>query len=156
MGRDVILVLRGEREVSARRKRDGMLYDESGYYWPKCSLLIAPFEQGVDSANHVQKVRDFFGKKFDTFEGRTKLPPRAIDHWRLVGEIDQVFYDRAGKYEGPFRHRFNSRRNLTQLLIGAFNRGAANSQAILYMRRDCYRIDFPLGCVVDDRGIVLP
>lgn len=157
MGRDVIFVLRGGREISAHRKRDGMLYDESGYYWPRRSLLVAPFDQGRESANHVQKVRDYFGRKFDTFEGCvTRLPPRSLHGWRELGAIDQIFYDRAGKYEGPFRHRFNSHRNLTQLLIGAIHRGAANSPSILFTNGVCYRVDFPKGCIIDDRGIVLP
>jgi hypothetical protein len=155
MGRDVIFVLHGGREISARRKRDGMLYDESGYYWPKCSLLVAPFDQGHDPVD-VTKARWFFGKNFDTLQGQAPLPPRTISAWKKLGELEQIFYDRAGKYKGPFEHRFNSHRSLTQLVIGVLNRGAAKSPAILYAHGDCYRVEFPRGCVIDDRGIVLP
>lgn len=153
MGRDVVLVLRGGREVAARRKRDGMLYDVSGHYWPKCSLLIAPFDQGRETID-VKKARHFFGRNVDVFEGSAPLPSRSLHAWRELGEVDQVFYDRAGKYDGPFKHTFNSPRGLWQL-AWPFMRGSSEP-AILYAHGDCYRVELPHGCIVDDRGIVLP
>lgn len=155
MGRDVFFVLRGGREVSARRRRDGMLYDSSGYYWPKCSLLVAPFEQGRDTCD-VSKARDFFGRRVDVLEGRVpQLPPKDMHAWRAVGEVDQVFYDRAGKHDGPFRHKFNSPHGMFKL-VALFKKRVAESKVILYSLNGCYRLELPRGCIVDDRGFVLP
>jgi len=162
MGRHVEFVLHADsrgraRELRARRQRDGMLYDVSGFYWPACSLLIAPFENGRAPCDDVQKARDFFGRSTRVFEGHASLPSRSLNAWRELGEVDQVFYDRAGKHSGPFRHKFNAPRGLWQILW-PFMRGS-NKPAILYACSElggCYRVELPHGCIVDDRGIVLP
>lgn len=152
MGRDVIFVLRGGREISARRRRDGMLHDSSGFYWPRCSVLIAPFENGDDVCD-ARKARQFFGR-VDIFTGRAPLPPRSLHAWREVGVLDQIFYDRAGKHSGPFRHRFNAPRGLWQIVWPLVRAG--DKPAILYSRDGCFRVELPRGCIVDDRGYVAP
>jgi hypothetical protein len=130
-----------------------MLYDVSGYYWPPCSLLIAPFENGREACD-VKKARNFFGRNVDVFEGSAPLPPRSLHAWRELGELDQIFYDRAGKHDGPFKHTFNTPRGLWQL-VWSFMR-AGDKPAVLYALDGCYRVELPRGCIVDDRGIVAP
>jgi hypothetical protein len=151
MGRDVSFVLRSRLEVSAKRARDGMLYDASGTFWPTCSLLVMPFEQGDEE---VDEGKDYFGRKTTVFKGWVQLPPRGLSGWRELGAIKDVFYDRAGKHEGYFRHEFNKPRGLWRV-IWPFKKGSG-SPALLYARRGCYRIELPEGCVVDDRGFVVP
>lgn len=154
MGRDVAFVLRERgREISARRKRDGMLYDEHGTHWPKTSLLVTPFENGDEEIDTPQG-RNYYGRETTVFKGQVDLPPRPLSAWHYRGEVKEVFYDRAGKYEGPFRHEFNAPRGLWQLLW-PFKKGA-KEPALLYARRGSYRIELPDGCIVDDRGIVVP
>lgn len=130
-----------------------MLYDGSGYYWPACSLLVAPFENGREPCD-AEKARDFFGRTTRVFEGQASLPPRELHAWRRLGEVDQVFYDRAGKHAGPFRHKFNAPRGLWQILW-PFMKGS-DKPAVLYAHSGCYRVELPQGCIIDDRGIVLP
>jgi hypothetical protein len=157
MGRKIAFVLRSEakkssRELEAKRARDGMLYDASGKYWPKCSLLITPFENGK---KEVSAGADYFGREAIVKEGHVDLPPRALGGWTLVGECRDVYYHRAGtKHPGPFHHEFDKPRGLWRL-IWPFSR-KAHGPALLYARRSCFRIEFPEGCLIDDRGIVMP
>jgi hypothetical protein len=152
MGRDVAFVLKSGHEFSASRKRDGMLYDGSGHYWPRCSLLIAPFENGT---SETDDGRDYFGRDSAVYEGRINLPPRSLKSWRNLGEIKDVYYDRAGtKANGPFHHAFHKPRGVWKL-IWPFKR-KTHGPAILYAYKGFYRIELPEGCIVDDRGIVLP
>ena len=156
MGRKIAFVLRAGakrgREIEAKRARDGMLYDASGKYWPKCSLLITPFENGK---KEVSAGAEYFGREAIVKEGHVDLPPRALSGWTLVGECRDVYYDRAGtKHPGPFHHEFDKPRGLWRL-IWPFSK-KAHGPALLYTRRGLYRIDFPEGCLIDDRGIVMP
>lgn len=153
MGRQVELVMLHGRDVKAKRARDGMLYDEDGEFWPKCSLLITPFENGRKQSDH-KRGREFFGRKTKVFEGHVDLPPKSLSGWTEVGEVKTVFYDRAGKYDGPFRHEFNKPRGLW-VLLWPFKRGS-KQPAILFRRGDSMRVELPEGCIVDDRGIVVP
>lgn len=154
MGRRVEFVLRDGREVRARRERDGMLYDESGFYWPKCSVLISPFNNGREEVKGISKARSFFGR-VRVFEGIAPvLPPRSLSAWRELGAIDSVFYERAGKHSGLFRHRFNAPRGLWQLVWPFMRDG--KKPATLYSHGGCFRVELPKRCVVDDRGYVVP
>lgn len=153
MGRDVSFEMQNGREISARRKRDGMLYDDSGKHWPDCSLLVARFDQGEDEIED-DKAREFYGKDFAIYRGGMVPPPRALKDWRNLGEVKMIFYERAGKYEGPFKHEFNKPRGMWRL-IWPFTR-AGGGPALLYTRKGCYRVDFPEGCLIDSRGIVMP
>lgn len=156
MGRKVEIDLRGSKTI--RPPRDaGMLYDDSGTYWPKCSLLIAEFDRGRKKTN---EGKDYFGRNADRREGHLDPPPQDISAWRRLGEIDQIFYDRAGtKYPGFFRHEFNKPKGIRVKLIFLVKGKAAKEPAVLYTLKSgktFYRIELPGGCIVDDRGIVLP
>lgn len=155
MGRDVSFLLRNGHRFMAQRKRAGMLYDDTGTYWSNESLLVMPFEQGKTEWE-TSKSRDFYGKDFITYKGRIpQLPPKRLsDGWRNLGEVKKIFYDRAGKYEGPFKHEFDKPTGLWRL-IWPFDR-RAHGPALLYVRKACFRVEFPEGCIIDDRGIVMP
>jgi transposase len=167
MGRKVEFDLRAPPiGVSTRSKnvaapRDaGMLYDASGRDWPRCSLLIAEFDRGK---TETEEGSDYFGRNAIIYEGGVDLPPVDIASWHKLGEIDEIFYDRAGtKHPGYFRHTFNKARNLTQLILYPFKRKAFKQAAVLYSlwrrktSRQFYRVELPEGCIVDDRGIVVP
>lgn len=151
MGREVAFVV-GRKEISAP-KRAGMLYDASGTHWPSCSLLIAPFEQGTEE---VDAGHDYFGRKATVFEGHVKLPRRRLEEWNELGEVKEIFYDRAGtKHPGFFRHEFHKPRGIYKLVF-LIKGKAAKQPAVLYKLGDCFRLELPKGCIVDDRGIVLP
>lgn len=151
MGRKVEIVLRDGREVKPDA-RVGMLYDESGEFWSPESLLIASFEQGSEESAHGY---GYFGKQAVVYEGHVDLPPEPLDSWKKLGEVKEIYYDRAGtKFPGFFRHEFNKPRGLYKLLF--LFKKAAKLPAILYQRGSAFRIELPRGSIVDDRGIVLP
>lgn len=153
MGREVEFVLKDGREIKAKQTRDGMLRDPSGTYWPKCSLLIAPFENGTEAS---KQAGNYFGRDAEVFEGRVDLPPQSLGEWQELGEVREIFYDRAGtKHPGFFRHEFHKPRGMYKLVFLIKGR-AAKEPAVLYQHGDYFRLDLPKGCVVDDRGIVVP
>ena len=153
MGRQVEIDLIGGKTIVAP-KRAGMLYDSSGDEWPNCSLLIAAFSQGRhrDSSSGG---KDYFGKKAEVFAGDCKTPPVSLASWRKVGEVEAVFYSRAGtKAPGDFEHQFHKPRGLWRLIFPF--KSASKKPVILYKLGKALRLELPEGCMVDDRGIILP
>lgn len=154
MGRQVSFDLAGRKKLDAP-VRNGMLHDPSGKYWSACSLLIAPFNNGDEEADDGAG-RDYFGRNATVYEGRCELPDKTLSRWRAVGTVAQVFYDRAGtKYPGYYKHKFNSPRGVYKL-VALFKKRVAESKVVLYKLDNFYRLELPNGCIVDDRGIVLP
>jgi hypothetical protein len=153
MGREIAFV-GDDFDIEASRDH-GMLYDASGEWWPRCSLLVMRFRRGrkvVDDGD----ARAYFGRKTRVTQGAVELPPKSLKAWRRVGELREVFYDRAGdRAPGPFRHEFNKPRGLWRL-IHLVKGKAASDPAILYRRRNIFRVELPDGCIVDDRGIAVP
>lgn len=152
MGREIEFDLKSGETIIAP-VRAGMLFDATGAAWPKCSLLVKRFESGTARS---KEGKDYFGRKADVYEGDIELPPRALSQWKRRGELEAIFYERAGtKLPGFFRHRFNKPRGLYKVIFWIKGR-AAKTPAVLYSRGRDYRVELPDGCIVDDRGIVLP
>lgn len=158
MGRDVAIVLTNDREIDPP-SRAGMLYDETGIDWPKCSLLIAPFRGWThepESTKTFKSARYYFGRDTEIGAGTLTIPARALSSWTRVGDVREIFYLRAGtKAPGRFQHRFHKPRGLWRLIF-LFNRRAANTPVVLYKSRGAYRLELPDGCMIDDRGIARP
>lgn len=159
MGRETLIVLEKRAREIAPPKRAGMLHDYTGRAWPKCSLLIQRFDGYVDDpdSRELSDAKDYFGRDAvdDIGVGEIELPPRGLSHWREIGEVKEIFYDRAGtKAPGYFRHRFHKPRGLWRLIH--FFKRSAKLPVICYARRGAYRLDLPEGCIIDDRGIALP
>lgn len=151
MGRQVELVLRDGREVKPGA-RVGMLYDSTGTYWPATSLLVMSFDQGNAETAHGH---DYFGKQARVLEGSVEPPPKSLSSWTKLGEIEEVYYDRAGtKHPGFFRHVFNKPKGLYKVLF--MFKKAGKLPAVLYQCETAFRIELPRGSIVDDRGIVMP
>lgn len=156
MGRKVVLVMKNGREIEPPL-RYGMLHDPSGVYWPKCSLLIAKFTQGKHLSDDSDG-KNYFGRKSTFKEGFIDLPPRDLDRWTRVGEIDEIFYDRAGeKAPGFFQHRFHKPRGLWKPIFkvwGVFSKKITDP-IVVYRLGRAYRIELPT-CIIDDRGVAAP
>jgi DNA-binding NarL/FixJ family response regulator len=158
MGRDIVLEL-GKDDFIELPERWGMLHDPSGNFWPSCSLLFAPFRQGTEE-DDSDEGRGYFGNKTDVWRGHIKVPPHDLQHgWHEVGIVQQVFYERAGKHAGRYKHKFNDPRGW-MWLVALFKSHAAKTPPVLFECYDCnvvlLRLELPDGCVVDDRGIALP
>src|SRR5262249_39520451 len=152
MGREIEFDLKSGETIVAPPSA-GMLFDETGTAWPKCSLLVKRFEDGTSRSD---RGKDYFGRKASVYEGHVELPMRALSTWKRRGEIKAIFYERAGtKLPGFFRHVFNKPRGLYKVIFWIKGR-TAKTPAILYARGKDYRVELPDGCIVDDRGIVLP
>jgi hypothetical protein len=157
MGTCVTFVLKDGGEIDAR-KRDALLYDPSGRYWPRCSLLVAGFDRGGGVARDATKeARAFYGRSATIRAGTLEMvPPLDLSAWARLGPLESIFYERRGtKAPGYFRHEFNKPRGLWKLIFAIKGR-SVKQPAVLYNLRSLYRVELPEGCIVDDRGIVAP
>jgi hypothetical protein len=157
LGRETLIVLVDARELEPP-KTYGLLFDPSGKNWPRCSLLIAPYEEGTREVSPPRGLaRDYFGDDAKIYRGEVKLPPRKLGAWQPLGEVDALYYDRTGTaHRGYFRHRFYAPRGLYRLLFLVKAKKRDEHPVIVYEYGEALRIDMPAGCIVDDRGIVMP
>lgn len=124
------------------------LHDETGRYWPKCSVLISSFNKLDTPVDPNDEAADYFGADFETLEGRVTLPPKAISEWKEVGEIEVLFYVRDGLYApGGYHHAIGKRRMWNLWRSG---------EAFLYRYGGAHRVELGKGCIVDSRGVVHP
>ena len=151
-GRQIRLHIDGGRMI---RPRGVMVFDPSGKYWPKCSLLIMPIGRTVRAASKDEYQglpRNYLGRGHIARVASVEIPSR--DGWRLVGELHRIDYVRGGtRAPGGYRHHMNKPRGIyrvTHLLKGG------KIPVMVSKLGNAYRIDLPSGCVVDDRGIVYP
>lgn len=157
MGRHVAFKLETRRTLEAPA-RHGMLFDATGRDWPACSLLVAPFEQGRRDADERELSgggKAYFGKSASVRAGAIELPDRSLRGWQERGEVSEVYYQRAGtRAPGRYRHKFHAPTGLLRVVFAL--KSAAKEPAILYSMGRMYRLELPKGCIIDDRGIVLP
>ena len=155
MGRAIELDLTSGKTIRPPRDH-GMLYDDSGEWWPRCSLLITDFKRGSEFSED-SLGKNYFGDA-DFFEGSVELPSSDLAKWEKRGTLDTIYYDRAGqKAPGFFRHQFHAPRGLWKIVF--LFKKAAKEPAIVWKlerRTPAYRIELPEGCIVSDLGIVLP
>lgn len=157
LGREIVIVLSNKREITAPR-RAGMLHDASGNDWPACSLLITHFRSWTHEPDRheLSSGRDYFGRNAEIGAGTLDLPSRSLRTWRRIGDVSEIFYDRAGtKAPGYFRHRFHKPRGLWKVIF-FFKGRAGKDPVILYKTTGAYRLELPAGCMIDDRGIAVP
>jgi hypothetical protein len=131
------------------KARGAMLHDPVGHSWPRCSLLIAPFQRGGRAATEAEKdgaPKEYLGRTHEYHVGKLDRPPSSLSEWERVGEVATIYYVRPGrKAPGRFYHHFGQRR-----LAAFYKKG----KAILYKRGSMYRVELARGCIVDGRGIV--
>jgi hypothetical protein len=147
-GTNVSFELESGRDVYAP-VGNGMLHDDEGDDWPRCSLLCGPFRRGARETKSDEYTRAWFGRGYVPHEGSVDLPPRSLDDWKELGVVHQIWYDRRGiRYPGPFKHRFN-RKGLRTFVFG-------KKRVTLYRQGRFLRLEMPGGCTIDWRGIVSP
>ena len=133
--------------------RAGMLHDPSGDSWPKCSVLVACYERGRKKPSREQyqgAPRDYLGRQYQARVGSIALPPRDLDQWQEIGELEEIYYLRPGtKAPGKYRHKFNAPRGMYRIMFLFKGRGDAR----LYKLDRMYRIEVER-CIIDDRGFV--
>jgi len=155
-GDDVGLVMTDGRKFDCP-KRFCMLYDGTGEYWPKDSLLVASIKRGRRRASDQEYKGDpkhWLGRNYEAHVGSFDRPPRSLSEWkRVAGTARKIFYDRFGdRAPGQFKHTFNTARGLYRIV--ALFRGERD--VIVYRRGRTYRIDLGAGSIVSDLGIVWP
>lgn len=142
----------GGARISAR---GAMLHDPTGKYWGKNSLLIGPFSRDGEPLGDKYKgpARDYLGRNHNAHVGSVELPPRGLDSWVTLGEVDVLYYRRPGtKAPGGFWHKFNAPRGAYKLMHAVKGKG----KAILRKHGSFYRLDLPSNAVIDDRGVCWP
>ena len=155
LGDDVGFKLKDGRKVWCPR-RACLLRDDDGKVWPSCSLLIARIDgRGRDATDDEMSgaPKWWLGRDYDARVSMFNTPPRALTSWKLVGEVDQIFYDRFGnKAPGRFHHTFNKARGLWHIV--AWIKGKKIVK--LFKRDGMYRLELSGGCVVRDLGLIWP
>lgn len=152
-GEDVGFVLEDGREINAP-KNAGMMHDETGRAWPKCSLLVMSYRRSNKIASDAQfkgDAKDYFGRNYEACVSMVQTPPKSLSEWTLVGDVKRLYYWRPGKHRGSYKHDVNKPRGLIRLLF--IFRG--KMRAKLYRRGRVYRLELDK-CHIDDRGIVRP
>lgn len=144
---DVSFELVGGGAARAARSH-GLIHDEAGEVWPRCSLLVGPYTRGTAEGTMDAAARRYYGAGWRARRGRITLPPRALaGQWRKVGTVSRIYYVRLGNVFGgtTFRHKFAARR------LWIFP-----TPAILYRHGRWLRLELPAGCIVNWRGFVSP
>lgn len=133
------------------------MYDEHGRYWPRNSLLITRFDKSggrpATTEEYQGTPKSYLGKDYEAYVSMVKLPPKDLRAWKSLGPVHTVYYIRNGtKAPGGYRHTFNKPRGMQHLIFAVKGKGEVN----LYKYEQFYRIDMPMGCMIDSRGIVWP
>ena len=132
--------------------RDYLLHDPDGEVWPKCSLLVGSFKKGRGVVEDDAKAKAYFGRQYTMHEGRIELPPRSLNEWSSLGEVERIFYERKGtRAPGRYKHPFG--KSLVGRLLSLFR---GKDKATLYENGRWLRLELPKGCVVNDLGFVHP
>lgn len=152
-GTHIRVKLAGKKE---RGLRGAMMHDPDGEYWPECSLLIGSFskyERPADEDEYQGAPKYYLGRTVSPYVGSVDLPPRALSEWDNLGDVEIFYYVRPGsKAPGEYNHHMNKPRGMMHLVFMVKGRG----RAILRKCDGFYRLDFPDGCILDDRGIAWP
>lgn len=126
-----------------------MLHDESGKWWPKCSVLFGRFQPGVadDAIRMDQTALDYLGRGYQAHKGLIDTPPKSLSSWTRIENVKRIWYTRTGKRApGKYHHGFG-RKTLP------FDKDAS---VVLYRYGRFFRLELPKQCVVNWRGYVYP
>lgn len=153
---DVGFKLKGGRRFDCP-KSACLLYDESGASWPKDSLLITRIpSQGRPATDDETRGTPgwWLGDSYEAQTSMVRTPPRALASWKLVGDVEQIFYDRIGdKYPGQFHHTFNKTRGLWHVV--AWIKGKQDVK--VYKRAGgVFRVELGTSATLRDVGLVWP
>jgi len=156
LGDDVGFKLKGVRRRLDLPASICILRDDDGAKWPKDSLLLmripARGRQSTDDETSGAP-RWWLGDDYDAETSMIDTPPKALSSWKLVGDVEKIWYVRFGtKAPGQFKHRFNKARGLWHIV--AWIKG--KREVKLYKRGAMYRIELGGGAVVNDLGLVWP
>ena len=152
---DVGFKLKDGRKIDCP-KHASLLYDEDGKSWPSTSLLIARIDVGGRDANNDEMTgtpKWWLGADYDARVSMFSTPPRALSSWKLVGDVEKIFYDRFGnKHPGQFKHTFNKARGLWHIV--AWIKGKRDVK--VYKGHGMHRVELGPGVVLRDVGLVWP
>lgn len=135
-GRGVRFVLEGGRSV---RVAGGMLHDPDGKDWPRCSVLVGPYDRGQKAARATLGARKYLGRP-EGLLGAADVPDdRSLDSWSEIGKAERIYYVRHGEIYGGqlFQHPF--KRHPT-----------------LYRQGKWARLELGRFCIMNERGFVSP
>lgn len=130
-----------------------MIHDPTGRAWPKRSVLFGPVRR-VRSATDPEVEgagRHYLGNSHRVAVGMVNAPPRSLDGWVYLGEVERVYYTRNGKKYGGvrFQHPFNKPGALATMVKG-------KGRVRLYRKGRFCRLELPRGSILDSRGFVWP
>ena len=116
----------------------GMIHDPDGAELNRCTFYFASYAKtGKPAKKTSRKATRYFGKKYVLKETRVTIPEHG---WTDIGEAVEIRYERTkgSQYAAKYFHVFKKR------------------SPMLSRSGRCYRLELKDGCVVDDRGFVMP
>lgn len=131
--------------------RNGLLHDTEGRSWAKNVVLVGPFQKGGKIDEVPARVRQYLGRTATIHRGEasTESLPRRLGQWERIGDLAVLYYCRGGtKARGCFHHELNK---------SAINRAVhGHGKVTVYKYGQWYRLQFPRGARMDDRGFLYP
>jgi len=114
-------------------KRYGMMHNPNRT--TKCQVYFGPYDRTQESVAKLPKTASlYFGSDYDGRIGYIDIPS---GRWSSVGDVTRIYYERPGQHADYYQHPFKQPVPLSQ-------------------NGDFYRLALPNGCVVNDRGFVVP
>lgn len=107
-----------------------MLHDPHGEYWPRNSILFAPFSGSGEEIVMDGDQREYFGRRYRARIGTAVgLPPVSLDDgWRSRGDVSDIYYNRGGvRAPGYYHHAFRAPSPLWGGAIGGLMGAAAGA-----------------------------
>ena len=148
MGTLVSFKLRGRREVIDAPDRLGLIHCASGSEWPRCVLMVGPFQRGdeIPSSEVSLAARKFLRTDdYKPHEGSFTSPRVDSDSWRVLGSLQKIWYLRQGALDFYLKHEFKRR----QFLVFP-------AETTLAKLGSWWKITMPRLCIINERGIVSP
>lgn len=121
-------------------KTYGTIHDQRGLVLPKCEVFFGPFHKTKTKAKMNRDQRRYFGSEHQAVIAT--LPKIPMAGWKKVGDVTMIYYVRRGVRRDAanqgFHHPFKQK------------------HPTLYKQGRLYKLSLGDGCLVDDRGYVVP
>lgn len=160
IGYNTRLKMKGRRSL-AIPKSLVMLFDFEGEVWPRTSVLFGNRPEGKPSRPGRSR---YFGQGYETLSANYEIIPGDrmmlvnLDNWKFVGEVHEIWYDRAlehpERWGGIKPSKTPDTKNPKGFLHHVFQKFEAPPG--LFKRGRYYRLELLPGTRFNMRGFVEP
>lgn len=127
---------------------DALLHRASGGRFVYCG----PFDhEGAPADDPPKEAVAYLGRRHRMKAGSAEIPTGGP--WSRIGVLHCIYYKRGGtKAPGKFHHEFNKAHGTYRIVHVVKGKGSV----VLAQCGRWYRMSFPNGALIDDRGFVWP